>query len=111
MSPLVEPTLNNGREIVLSMNDGVYFTKKFNVGPMGWNSEAKSKGKGKGIAKDGSSPYKKCQITQNKKTRSVRITKVSTDVAKLWNELTNGLRSSNSLVKEDVNLVLQKKKT
>jgi hypothetical protein len=35
MSPLVEPTLNNGREIVLSMNDGVYFTKKFNVGPMG----------------------------------------------------------------------------
>ncbi len=35
MSPLVEPTLNIGRGIVLFMNDGAYLTKKFNVGPMG----------------------------------------------------------------------------
>ncbi len=35
MSPLVEPTLNIGRKIVLSTNDGAYLTKKFNVGPMG----------------------------------------------------------------------------
>jgi hypothetical protein len=33
---------------------------------------------------------------------------VSIDVVKLWNELTNGSRSFNSLAKEDVNLVVQK---
>jgi len=33
---------------------------------------------------------------------------VSIDVVKLWNELTNGSRISNSLAKEDVNLVVQK---
>jgi hypothetical protein len=33
---------------------------------------------------------------------------VSTNVAKLWNELTNGSRNSNSLTKEDENLVVQK---
>lgn len=74
----------------------------------GENRETKSKGKGEGIAKDGSSPYKKCQITQNKKKRLVWIIKVSIDVVKLWNELKNGSRSSNSLAKEHVNLVVQK---
>jgi len=38
----------------------------------------------------------------------VWIIKVSIDVVKLWNELKNGSRSSNSLAKEHVNLVVQK---
>jgi hypothetical protein len=38
----------------------------------------------------------------------VTITKVSIDVVQLWNELKNGSRSSNSLAKAYVTLVVQK---
>lgn len=36
------------------------------------------------------------------------ITKVSIDIVELWNELTNGSSSFNSLVKVDVALVVPK---
>lgn len=39
----------------------------------------------------------------------VTITKALDDVVELWNELTNGLGSFNSLAKVDVTLVVQKK--
>jgi hypothetical protein len=38
----------------------------------------------------------------------VTIAKVSIDAIELWNELTNGSRSSNSSPKVDVTLVVQK---
>ncbi len=48
--------------------------------------------------------------THDKKKGMVTITKASADVVELWNELTNGLGSFNSLAKVDVALIVQKKK-
>jgi hypothetical protein len=54
-------------------------------------------------------PFKQCQKTQGKKKGLVTIVKVSVDVVELWNELTNGSESSNSLTKANVAFIVQKK--
>jgi hypothetical protein len=48
--------------------------------------------------------------SHDKKKGMVTITKASADVVELWNELTNGLGSFNSLAKVDVALIVQKKR-
>jgi hypothetical protein len=53
-------------------------------------------------------PFKQCQKTQGKKKGLVTIVKVSVDVVELWNELTNGSESSNSLTKANVAFIVQK---
>jgi hypothetical protein len=106
-SLVVEPTLNVGGGLVLFINDGAHFTMDFSVNGGGENIETHSKGKGDGIAKDGLGTSKQCQTTQGKKKGLVTPNpKVLADVAKLWNELTNGLGSSNSTTKANVTLIV-----
>jgi len=107
-SPLVEPTLNIRVGTILCTSDGVRFITNFSADGGGEYIETKSKEK-ENIAKDGLGPSKQCQKTQGKKKGLVTITKVLADVVELWNELTNGSWSFNSLAKVDITLVVQKK--
>ncbi len=59
-SLVVDPTLSIGGGLVLSTSDGAHLTTEFNADNGGENIETNSKGKGDGIAKDGSSPSKQC---------------------------------------------------
>jgi hypothetical protein len=105
---MVEPTLNIAGGLVLFIGDGADLTMDFSVNNGDENKETHSKGKGDGIAKDRLGTSKQCQTMQGKnKGLETLNNKVSTDVVELWNELTNGSRSSNSLAKVDVTLVVQ----
>ncbi len=90
--------MNIGVGTILCISDGACLTTNFSADDGDENVETKSK-ENEGIAKDGSSPSKQCQKTQGKKKGLVTIAKVSTNAIKLWNELTNGSRSSNLLQK------------
>ncbi len=106
--PLGELTFNIGIGTIPCIADDAHLTIEFSADGGDENIKTKSKKK-KNIVKDGSGPFKQCQRTHDKKKGMVTITKVSADVVKLWNELTNGLGSFNSLAKLDVVLVVQKK--
>jgi hypothetical protein len=105
-SPLGEPTLNTRIGTIPCIANDAHFTIEFNVDGGGENIKTKSKKK-EGIVKDGLGPFKQCQRTHGKKKRRVTITKVLADVVELWNELTNGSSSFNSLAKVDVVLDVQ----
>ncbi len=110
-SLMVEPTLNIRSGLVLFIVDDAHLTTDLCVNDGGENKYTHSKGKGNDIAKYGLGTSKQCQTTQGKKKGLVTLNpKVSTDVAKLWNELTNGSGNFNSPTKVDVAFIVQNTK-